>query len=544
MDRASQKLELATLRALLVDAEKDTVRLLQGNSSTEESLYVSGMQAQLAQLSRIVERQIEGRATPRGNRELPQVAARFLSLLKQVREAHVSIEGNALVRLADRLAKELPGSKVRFVSRVPAPITPLRGTWVPADPKPTEIPSDFPAYFPNELKARTAVILAEAVKEFPVQTRTPELCKRIVSQMTPLFCEAVEKGTMTAGAVLEKGLGGMADLLHSLLVYNCNHDNERFRLEQEARKSDEWLRLAKAIVKAEEQRTHPNPSASTGEGRKWKYVLSESELASRGELEKLKSQLEHDGAKSLKVYPGVWQVVGSLGKTIIREQGSNLLYGPAAPRELLAWLEACKLQGPLVIEAELPPLVSQSETQEPSNYHKEMERVCAIPNDTAGILLYGRAWPHVRELAAIEKKLPYTDKPIELEAQRKELRKILLEDYPEAAEKIGLTYLAKSRSASTAEGKSNAAAGPFTHSADYRSVTVRGEPYTLTPEQAQIIEILHEAHRNGTPDISSDHIMERLGKGTSRWQDTFRSTPKAKQALIKSIRKGTLRLNV
>lgn len=89
-----------------------------------------------------------------------------------------------------------------------------------------------------------------------------------------------------------------------------------------------------------------------------------------------------------------------------------------------------------------------------------------------------------------------------------------------------------------------AAVGPFTHSEDYRSVTVRGETFTLTTEQAQIIEILHEAHKNGNPDISSDYIMERLGKGSSRWQDTFRSSPKAKQVLIKFTRKGTLRLNV
>jgi hypothetical protein len=47
-----------------------------------------------------------------------------------------------------------------------------------------------------------------------------------------------------------------------------------------------------------------------------------------------------------------------LGMRIRCEEESKVSYGPAAPRELLAWLEAGKVQGPLVIEAELPPLAS------------------------------------------------------------------------------------------------------------------------------------------------------------------------------------------
>jgi hypothetical protein len=92
---------------------------------------------------------------------------------------------------------------------------------------------------------------------------------------------------------------------------------------------------------------------------------------------------------------------------------------------------------PVVIEAELPPL-PQSQTQEPVDYQKEMQRVRSISNDVAGGLMYGPAWPHARKLAAIERNLPYTDKPIELEAQRKYLHKILWEDYPQYAEKLGV----------------------------------------------------------------------------------------------------------
>ena len=89
-----------------------------------------------------------------------------------------------------------------------------------------------------------------------------------------------------------------------------------------------------------------------------------------------------------------------------------------------------------------------------------------------------------------------------------------------------------------------AAAIPFTHTEDYRSVTIHGETYTLTSDQAAMVKILHEAYEKENPDLSIAYVMEGLEKKTSRWQDTFRSSPSAKRALIKSNRKGTLRLNL
>jgi hypothetical protein len=100
--------------------------------------------------------------------------------------------------------------------------------------------------------------------------------------------------------------------------------------------------------------------------------------------------------------------------------------------------------------------------------------------------------------------------------------------------------------AESVESKStNAAAGQFTHSEDYRSVTVRGKPFSLTSRQAQMIEILRDAHANGNPDISIASILERLETPNARWQDTFRSNPNARKALIRTgPHKGTLRLNL
>jgi hypothetical protein len=85
----------------------------------------------------------------------------------------------------------------------------------------------------------------------------------------------------------------------------------------------------------------------------------------------------------------------------------------------------------------------------------------------------------------------------------------------------------------------------FTHSDDYRTVTLRGVTYTLTPRQAQIIEILHSAYESGQPDVSVHYILEKLETRNGRWQDTFKSNKKARQALISTgSGKGMLRLNL
>ena len=147
---------------------------------------------------------------------------------------------------ARELAKQ--PARVHYVTQAPAPIQPLRGGGIRRAPKPTEIPPDCPLYYPNELKTKTQVIFAEAVRKYTEQTQAPELCKYVISEMTPVFRAAVEDGTMKPDQVLSDS--GMAGLLHSLLVYNCDHDTERFRLGQELRKSDEWLMLAKEILAA------------------------------------------------------------------------------------------------------------------------------------------------------------------------------------------------------------------------------------------------------------------------------------------------------
>jgi hypothetical protein len=84
----------------------------------------------------------------------------------------------------------------------------------------------------------------------------------------------------------------------------------------------------------------------------------------------------------------------------------------------------------------------------------------------------------------------------------------------------------------------------LSHSGDYRSVTLRGENYSLTGTQAAVIKILHEAYENGTAELSGHYILEQLGTPNSRLRDTFKTNPKALKGLIMSGKtKGTYRLN-
>jgi hypothetical protein len=143
--------------------------------------------------------------------------------------------------------------KVRYVTQAPAPPTVVRGAGVSiVTPKPTQIPSDLPPYYPNDLIPQTHLILAEAIRRFPNQTHTLELCKYVISKMTPYFRGALQGKTLRADLVIEN----MEKLLHYVLVSNCDDENQRSRLKQEARKSDEWLKLVRET--ADEAREQSN----------------------------------------------------------------------------------------------------------------------------------------------------------------------------------------------------------------------------------------------------------------------------------------------
>ena len=107
------------------------------------------------------------------------------------------------------------------------------------------MPLGWPPYYPDDLKPLTTVIIGEALRKFSVQTQTLQLCKYVISTLTPHLCAAVQRKTLRA----DLALSVMGDLLHYLRVANCDDDNQRFRLHRETMKSDEWLKLAGEIAR-------------------------------------------------------------------------------------------------------------------------------------------------------------------------------------------------------------------------------------------------------------------------------------------------------
>jgi hypothetical protein len=65
----------------------------------------------------------------------------------------------------------------------------------------------------------------------------------------------------------------------------------------------------------------------------------------------------------------------------------------------------------------------------------------------------------------------------------------------------------------------------FTHSPDFRSVSLHGQHFTLTSIQAQVVEYLYGAYKNGTPEVGQHIILTKLELGSTRLRDIFRSTP-------------------
>lgn len=156
------------------------------------------------------------------------------------------VVSNSEAPIKTELEREKGEPKPRFVTHAPEPITPVGRGWTPPRPKFTRIPPDFPSFYPNDLKPQTHVIIADAVRKFPEQTLALELCKYVISQLTPHFRTAVQRGAMRADLVLSDC--GIQGLLRCLLVYNCDDDNKRYEMAHEARKSDEWLTLARVIA--------------------------------------------------------------------------------------------------------------------------------------------------------------------------------------------------------------------------------------------------------------------------------------------------------
>ena len=69
---------------------------------------------------------------------------------------------------------------------------------------------------------------------------------------------------------------------------------------------------------------------------------------------------------------------------------------------------------------------------------------------------------------------------------------------------------------------------PFKHSENYRSVSHRGQSYSLSPGQALVVRFLHEARLAGLPGKTHDEVLKFLhleGLYTQRLRDLFVNSP-------------------
>jgi hypothetical protein len=79
------------------------------------------------------------------------------------------------------------------------------------------------------------------------------------------------------------------------------------------------------------------------------------------------------------------------------------------------------------------------------------------------------------------------------------------------------------KTAVASDSNANGMQSSFAHSEGYRTVTVSGKHYVLTPNQALIIQALHEASVKGTQAVSAAALRKSIGGHRSRIRDSFRS---------------------
>lgn len=100
--------QMAVVRALVLDAIRCAIP--RADSSTEEQVYVLGMQERFNDLARIIERLIERRALAGDSREWTKKLDGVRSLLEKAKAVRGSI-GKDLDPLVDRLPRQLPGEQ-------------------------------------------------------------------------------------------------------------------------------------------------------------------------------------------------------------------------------------------------------------------------------------------------------------------------------------------------------------------------------------------------------------------------------------------------
>jgi hypothetical protein len=82
----------------------------------------------------------------------------------------------------------------------------------------------------------------------------------------------------------------------------------------------------------------------------------------------------------------------------------------------------------------------------------------------------------------------------------------------------------------------------FTHTIDYRCISLDGKVYTFGAKQAHCIRLLHEAWQRGTPDVAEDFLASEILD--TKWPDLFRRHPAWNTVIVQGDEEGTVRLNL
>ena len=144
------------------------------------------------------------------------------------------------------MPEETTGKAKPQVTKAPPPPRELGGGgWIPPTPKTLTRPPDFPTYYPIALKLQTELLLTEAYRKFGTRAETVDLCKYVISGLSPHLCATVRDKTLRADLALR----AMDDLIRCQVYWNSDKA-ERDGLLQGIKVSDEWLRFGQAIVSA------------------------------------------------------------------------------------------------------------------------------------------------------------------------------------------------------------------------------------------------------------------------------------------------------
>ncbi len=84
----------------------------------------------------------------------------------------------------------------------------------------------------------------------------------------------------------------------------------------------------------------------------------------------------------------------------------------------------------------------------------------------------------------------------------------------------------------------------FRHTDDFRWVSLRGDEFTLSLNQARVVEKLWEAQRKGIPALHQDSALEGLDIKSNRMRDVFKNSPAWNKLVVAGDGRGFFRLNL